>query len=257
MVYRLLLKQLYNMYRRQGAIALVDYLVKSFGYLTVDRYFRGSFSQKAEDIIIDRYFEHKKRGFYIDIGAYHPKINSNTKFFYNRGWHGINIEPNPERIKLFKQFRRRDINLNAGVGASKKLETFYELEATGLSTFSKREADSMLKVGHKLKSKMKIQMYRLQDIMKKYVKNEVDFITIDTEALDLEVLEGNNWDKYRPKLICIETIDFADLLTSTKDDSSRKEEISKYLLRKGYEEYFSNGLNTLYIDLNQKQTLKY
>lgn len=252
LIYRLLFKQLYNMYRRQGAVALSDYLIKSFKYLSVDRFLRGSFSQKGEDLVIDRYFNHKRKGFYIDIGAYHPTINSNTKYFYDKGWYGINIEPNPARIKLFNKYRRRDINLNVGIGISKKKAIFYELEATGLSTFSKAEANSMLKVGHKLKSKIRIQMYKLQDVMKKYVKSEVDFISIDTEAFDSEVLKSNNWKKYRPKLLCIETIDFADLLTSTKNNSSKKESIRKYLLGKGYEEYFSNGLNTLYIDSKQR-----
>ncbi len=255
LVYRLLFKQLYNMYKRQGALALSGYLVKSFGYLTIDRYLRGSFSQKGEDLIIDRYFKNKRKGFYIDIGAYHPQINSNTKLFYDRGWNGINIEPNPARIELFQRFRKRDKNLNVGIGSSKGMATFYELDANGLSTFSKKEADSMLKLGHKLKNKMKIQMYKMQDIMKEYVRSDIDFITIDTEALDLEVLKSNNWEKYRPKLLCIETIDFADLLTSTKDSSDRKREISKYLSEKGYKEYFSNGLNTLYIDSKQKSVI--
>lgn len=247
-IYRLLFKQLYHTYRKQGAIALSDYLLKSFKYLTIDKYLHGSFSQKGEDLVIDKYFNHKKKGFYIDIGAYDPMLNSNTKFFYDRGWNGINIEPNPTRIKLFEGARKRDINLNLGVGSANGKTIFYELEANGLSTFSEKEANSMISVGHKLKRKIKVQMHKLEEIMKKYVKSGVDFISIDTEALDLEVLKSNDWKKYRPKILCIETLDFADLLTSTKGNISKKETISSYLSGKGYKEYFSNGLNTLYID---------
>lgn len=248
MVYRVLFKQLFNIYKRQGLISLGNYLVRSFGYLTIDKYLRGSFSQKGEDLIINKIFKNKKRGFYIDIGAYHPQINSNTKFFYDKGWRGINIEPNPARIKLFLENRKKDINLNIGVGITKKKATFYELDANGLSTFSKKEADAMIKIGHKLKKKIKVQAYKLEDIMKKYVKSQVDFLSVDTEGLDLEVLKSNNWKKYRPKILCVETLDFADLLTSTINDSSKEEMITRYLEKNGYKKYLNNGLNTIYIE---------
>lgn len=247
-IYRLFLKQFYNTYKRQGIISLSSYLIKSFNYIVINRYFRGSFSQKGEDLMIDKYFKHKKKGSYIDIGAFHPQMNSNTSFFYKRGWSGINIEPNPTRRKLFIEERKRDINLSIGIGPMTQKAIFYEFEANGLSTFSKKEAESLLKIGYKLRKKIKVKVYRLEEIIKKYVKSKIDFISVDTEGLDLEVLKSNDWKKYRPKLLCIETIDFVDLLTSTKEDSSRRESINKYLLEKGYEKYFNNGLNTLYID---------
>jgi len=250
-MYRLLFKQIYNTFRRQGFIATCGYLMKSFNHLTIDRYLHGSFSQKGEDLIIDKYFKHKKKGFYIDVGSFHPQMNSNTKFFYDRGWHGINIEPNPTRIKLFLQERKRDRNLNIGIGTTTKRALFYEFEAKGLSTFSKEEADSLLKIGYKLRKKNRIQMYQLREIMEKHVKSAVDFITIDAEGSDLDVLKSNDWGKYRPKLLCVETLDFIDLLTSTKENSHEKDMITDYLFKKSYKEYFSNGLNTLYIDTKQ------
>ena len=77
--------------------------------------FTNSFSQYGEDVIIDRLLCHKKRGFYIDIGANHPDRFSNTKRFYVKGWSGINIEPNPIIFKKFAK-RTRDVNLNIGIG---------------------------------------------------------------------------------------------------------------------------------------------
>lgn len=244
---------MYKIYQRQGFIYLSTYLVKAFNYLIINRYLRGSFSQKGEDLMIDKYFNHKKKGFYIDIGAFHPRRLNNTKLFYNRGWHGINIEPNPTRIKLFFQDRKKDINLNIGIGKKTKITQFYEFEPLAFSTFSQKEANTLIKVGYKLKKKMKIQMQRLEEVMNRYVKSNIDFMTVDTEGLDLEVLKSNDWKKYRPKFLCIETIDFIDLLTNDKDVTKRKETISRYLRGKGYKEHFSNGLNTLYIDhLNKK-----
>lgn len=247
-VNKLLIKQIWHIYRRQGAIALFSYLLISFNSI-INRHFRGSFSQKGEDLIIDRYFNHKIKGFYIDVGACHPKRLSNTKYFYDKGWNGINIEPNPTRIKLFLQDRKRDINLNIGIGTEVKTAVFYEFEATGLSTFSKKEMEALLKIGYKLIKTKKISMRRLEDIMRKHVKSGIDFMTVDAEGMDLEVLKSNNWGKYRPKFLCIETIDFVGLLLNKNESSNRKELIGNYLLGKDYREYYNNGLNTLYEDI--------
>lgn len=240
--------QLKKMYQKQGLKSLILYLLKVFNFRVINRYLRGSYSQKGEDLMINKYFNFKKRGFYIDIGASHPKKLSNTKFFYTKGWHGINIEPNPDRIKLFLQERKRDNNLNIGIGSKIKKCVFYEFEVAAFSTFSKKEATMLLRVGYKLKRKMKIQIYRLEDIMKKYVSSDIDFMSVDTEGMDMDVLKSNNWEKYRPKLLCIETIDFINLLKTGEGVSLRKKGIDSYLLSKGYKEYFSNGLNTLYTD---------
>lgn len=246
---KVLLLQLKQMYKKQGLKSLCLYLVKVFNYRVINRYFKGSYSQKGEDLMIDKYFNHKKKGFYIDIGASHPTKLSNTRFFYDKGWWGINVEPNPTRIGLFLEQRKRDINLNVGIGSRIKKAVFYRFEGAALSTFSEKEAKTLTKVGYKLKDQMKIQMQRLENIMKRYVKSDIDFMTVDTEGLDLEVLKSNDWKTFRPKLLVIETIDFIDLLVNPKKVSERKNIISSYLRSKGYREYFSNGLNTLYEDI--------
>src|SRR3989344_5121000 len=184
---KVLLLQFTQMYKKQGFRSLCLYLMKVFNYRVIKRYFKGSYSQKGEDLMIDKYLNHKKRG--------------------------INIEPNPERIKFFFKKRTKDINLNIGIGSKEGKVLFYGFEFPALSTFSKKEAYTLTKVGYKLKKKMKIQMYKLEQIMKKYVKSDIDFITKD------------------------------------KGISDRKDNISKYLLSKGYKEYHSNGLNTLYEDI--------
>lgn len=240
--------QMSSIYKVKGGKALVLYLAKALNYLVINRHLRGSFSQKGEDLFIDTYFNHKKKGFYIDIGAFHPSRYNNTNFFYDRGWSGMNIEPTPSRIKLFINDRPRDINVNIGIGSKSGKFIFYEFDSEALSTFSKEETSSLMQVGYKLKKKTKIQMYRLEEVMRKYVKSDIDFMTVDTEGLDMEVLKSNNWKKYRPKLLCIETIDFIDQLTNHGNELDRKNLISVYLLSQGYEELYSNGLNTIYKD---------
>lgn len=241
------LKYIYNTQKLKGVVL---YVLNVFNYLVINRLFRGSNSQKGEDLAIDTYFHHKKKGFYIDIGAYHPQRYNNTKFFYDRGWHGINIEPNPNAIQLFQKDRMKDVNLNIGIGSKVGTLLFYVFESAALSTFSRKEADELLKADYRVRNKMNIQVDTLKNIMKKYVKSRVDFISVDTEGLDMGVLKSNDWKKYRPTLLCVETIDFVNQLAGTKKKNIRKESIGHYLMSVGYRELFTNGLNSIFEDVH-------
>ena len=84
------------------------------------------YSQSGEDIIIGNFFQNKNKGFFVDVGAYHPKHYSNTYLLYKNGWRGINIEPNPASIKLFNKYRKNDINLQTGVLNENK-EAYYHI----------------------------------------------------------------------------------------------------------------------------------
>jgi FkbM family methyltransferase len=77
----------------------------------IDPWARLSYAQEGEDVLLDRLLAKQTDGFYVDVGAHHPKRFSNTHYFYMRGWSGINIEPNPVVVGSFRQMRRRDINL--------------------------------------------------------------------------------------------------------------------------------------------------
>ena len=90
-------------------------LEKLFDFLRWDPWQVRSWSQEGEDMILHRIFGGKKSGFYVDVGAHHPKRFSNTYFFYCHGWRGINIDAMPGRMKLFNQWRPKDINLEMGV----------------------------------------------------------------------------------------------------------------------------------------------
>jgi len=98
-------------------------------------YLNNSFSQEGEDIILSRLFNDKKNGFYVDVGAHHPFRFSNTYKFYEKGWSGINIEPNPEDFHLFSKYRNRDININAGVGSNDGTLTYFMFNEPALNTF--------------------------------------------------------------------------------------------------------------------------
>ena len=121
-------KQMVIMLKQHGAMAVSIYLLKAFNSRVIGRYLKGSYSQKGEDLLMYKFFHNKQNGFYVDIGAFHPSRLSNTKYFYDKGWHGINIEPHPQRIKEFEKERKRDINLEMGIGNLDKNMDFYQIE---------------------------------------------------------------------------------------------------------------------------------
>lgn len=166
---------------------------------------KNSYSQWGDDIVIDSLLKNKKKGFYVDIGAYDPSRFSNTKKFYLRGWSGINIEPDPTKIQDFNIQRPRDINLNIGIGNKRGVMKFYKFSPNTLSTFSEKRAKENQKLGFKLLEIKTIHVQKLANVLEKYIKNkEINFFSIDTEGFDIEVLKGNNWKKFKPRVICVE-----------------------------------------------------
>jgi FkbM family methyltransferase len=154
------------------------------------------FSQNGEDIIIDELLGHLQNGFYIDCGAGDPNRISVTKYFYDKGWTGINIEPLIECYMSFMHFRQRDINLNVAVGSENgelKLMLFGDL-----STFNEE-------LGSSSWAARMVQVLTLKDICDKYVGDkQIDFLKIDVEGWEKQVILGADWVNYKPKVLCIE-----------------------------------------------------
>jgi len=242
-----LIKQFITIYKKHGLIYFFVFIIKAFNDACIKKYLRGSFSQKGEDLIIERIIGDKKKGFYIDIGAHNPNIFNNTKRFYQKGWQGINLEPNPRLIQEFLKQRHRDINLNIGIGKTVGVATFFEFIVDGLSTFSKTEADKNVQLGYKIKQILKIPVWTLAEVIQKYVKSDIDFISIDTEGLDLEVLQSNDWKKFRPTIICVETGDFPSMIEG-KTKNNKKDKINLFMIRNNYKIYYANDLNTIFVD---------
>jgi len=205
-----------------------------------------SYSQEGEDMVLRSFYEGKKRykGYYVDVGAHHPYRFSNTLYFYKKGWKGINIEPTPSAAKLFKFFRSRDINLNIGISSKRDKLNFYCFNEPALNGFSKElseERDKTLKK-YKIVKELKIETYPLAEVLDNYLPTgqKIDFLTIDVEGLDMQVLQSNNWTKYKPLHILVEDqLDFNNL-----NDS----EIYSFLTEKGYQ-LAAKTLRTLFFKL--------
>lgn len=212
-------------------------LFNHFKYkLSVQYYaiFYNSFSQRHEDILIGKLFNDKKNGFYVDVGANDPIKLNNTYRFYNLGWKGINIEPHKLRYNKLVEIRPLDINLNIGVANEGENLEYYETDPDYYSTFSKKELANYKKDNIKILNTLQIPVQKLSTVLNQHCgRKSIDFLSIDTEGFDLEVLKSNDWIKYKPKIICIE-ID--------KD----YEAIRNFLGSFSYIEIYNNGLNSLF-----------
>jgi FkbM family methyltransferase len=196
-----------------------------------------SYSQFQEDLLIDLLLNRKKDGVYVDIGANDPFFNSNTERFYLRGWRGINIEPCLSAFNKIAENREFDINLNIAVSEESGKLLFYQIgNDSSLSTLDNRKAVKMAET-YKLKliSSM-IDVMPVSKILDAYLSNRhIDFMSVDTQGHDLTVLKSNDWYKYRPTLVMVNS-----------DIDSRK--IIMFMDSQNYLYIFSNHVNALFID---------
>lgn len=201
-----------------------------------------SYAQNREDIIIGAFFPDIENGFYVDVGANDPIEDSVTKHFYDQGWRGINIEPSPRYFNILRKARPKDINLPVGVSDKKTTLLLREYRERGLATFSK----DMVRAHEKSQDasagqEQEVEVTTLADIFEAHkATGDIHFLKIDVEGLEYEVLAGNNWDKFRPILLCIEANHvFKDW---------------RPLLKKvGYKKVFFDGLNEYYLANEQSE----
>ena len=175
-------------------------------------FYHKSYSQFGEDLVL-RHFVLKDnknyQGFFIDIGAYHPTKYSNTYYFYQRGWRGLNIDAKPGSMMRFNKKRPKDTNLEIGVALKSDKKEFYIFKEPAFNTFSLEMANKWQAQGQELLRKELVTIDSLSNILDEYLPDnkKIDFMSIDVEGFDLEVLKSNNWQKYRPRYILVELHD--------------------------------------------------
>ena len=156
--------------------------------------------------------EHQKKykGFYVDVGAHHPIRFSNTNHFYRKGWRGINIDSTPGSMRAFNWLRRRDINLEIGIGSASGSLNLYCFNEPALNTFDENLAKERSTERYFVKRTVEVRVEPLGKILEKYLPadHNIDFLTIDVEGLDLVVLQSNDWARYKPSYILVEDMDF-------------------------------------------------
>lgn len=207
---------------------------------------RPTFSQTGEDGIIAFISNILKidHPSYIDIGAFDPFILNNTARFYAEGSRGINIEPNPEMYYRLKKYRKHDINLNIGISNKKGILKYYVMDSPTLNTFSQEEANTYVeKWGKKIVKTLDISVDTIDNVIKNYANNQYpDFMNIDAEGVEMEILERINFSDSKPKFICLETIEYTE--TGIPKTNT---ETSNFLCKNGYFIFANTHINTIFV----------
>jgi FkbM family methyltransferase len=173
-------------------------------------YSRTSYSLEGEDLILWRFFDDKKSGFYVDVGAYHPFRYSNTYLFYRHGWHGINIDATPGSMDLFREHRAKDINVETAVSSRPGLKKFYIFDETALNSFDETLSKDRAGRGHSIINIIDVATHTLAEILREHVPSNtaIDFLNIDVEGSELDVLQSNDWASFKPRYILVEISGF-------------------------------------------------
>lgn len=209
---------------------------------------RQSFSQSGEDMIVDFIFGaiQLDNPTYLDLGAHHPRRYSNTHFFYARGSRGVNVEADPGLFGRFVEERPLDDNLNIGVGVGESgVLPFYVMSTPTLNTFSRAEAERCVGMGtHRIERIIDVPLMGVNDIIRRHFRGSApDFLSVDVEGLDFEIIKSIDLKRYRPVVICVETITFSEDFDGEKINA-----IAEYLEQFGYLLYADTSINSIFID---------
>lgn len=211
-------------------------------------YAKTSYSQEGEDMIIRRFLDVKKPGFYVDVGAHHPFRFSNTYFFYRNGWRGINIDPLPDAMDMFRVCRSRDINLNLGVSSQTGSMSYYMFNEPAFNTFDGDLARTRQTGIYKLIGEQPVPVMPLSLILERYQRQfeKIDFLSVDVEGHDLEVLRSNDWSRFRPSLVLVECLSTPSVEDVVRSDVHSFMRDNGYIMvaKSLYSCFFLDGLNS-------------
>lgn len=205
-----------------------------------------SYAQCGEDLILEYLFASLGLSTirYFDIGAHHPSYLSNTYLFYQQGGSGVCAEPDPQAISKFQKLRPRDHCLNVGIGPEPGTAILYVMTTPTLSTFSRDEAERYVSYGtERIESRLTIQMRTVNDVIETECKGVPDLISIDVEGYDLPILQSLDFGRWRPKVLCVETLTYAE------DGKAEKlNETIKFLQSMEYVLYADTYINSIMVD---------
>ena len=203
-----------------------------------DSYYQKSWSLEGEDLILSKFFGPKAKGFYVDVGAHHPLRFSNTYKLYKQGWRGINVDAMPGSMKAFNKLRKHDINLEIPVSSEPEKLEYYIFNEPALNSFDASLSEQRNKSPNKyhIIKTIPLQTKMLLDILEKYLpeEQEIDFLSVDVEGLDFEVIKSNDWGKYRPQIVLVEI--FCSSLAALEQN-----ELARFLIKAGYKVYAKAG----------------
>jgi FkbM family methyltransferase len=216
-------------------------VLKLYAFREVVSAKRTFYSLEGEDIVLNNIFNNQAKGFYIDIGANHPKMHSNTYLFYKKGWRGINVDAAPGSMNMFNIFRSRDINIEKPVSDKIEKLKYYMFDQSRVNSFSESLAKERTETTpYKIIDIVEIETSTLKKILDEHLPENtvIDFISIDVEGYDFNVLLSNDWEKYIPRVIVIEELESVDKGSSPS--------IYGFLTSKGYNLIAKTGNSCIY-----------
>lgn len=194
---------------------------------------REFYSQWGEDLLISNFFKNKSDGFYVDIGSFHPIMYNNTCRLFNNGWSGINIDLNQTSIDMFNIIRPKDFNICAAISdKAEEKYVYFDDHFSPVNTITRSFYENSNKeISFKDLKKKKIFTKKFGEVAQK-IPNlpKIDFLNIDCEGHDFQVLNGFNLQYYKPELICIETHNVDNTETSFYNDVLKLLHSQKYVL---------------------------
>jgi FkbM family methyltransferase len=165
-----------------------------------------SYAYNREDVLLERLFRDQENGFYIDVGAGHPTQGSLTRHFYDRGWRGLNVEPSASLFDSLCSERPEDNNLRLAISNRSGWVNLYEFSGQewGLSTLSAEQAEFHAQSGLQYET-CSVRAATLAEICEEKVTGDIQFLSIDVEGHEAKVVEGGDWDRWRPRVVVIES----------------------------------------------------
>jgi FkbM family methyltransferase len=212
---------------------------------------QASFSQEGEDLLVAKLLglaRGRRPGFYVDVGAFDPERFSNTLYFYQRGWRGINIDPAPGTLAKFSASRPLDVNLEIAISDTGREQDYFIFNDGALNGCNQKIAS--LRNGYfgfQILRSLKIPSRRLDAVLDQHLPqgSPIDFLTIDVEGNDLDVLRSNSWDRYRPLLVLAEDFAVASI------DDLQSSEVAAYMRGIDYSPVSKCALTLIFADRNR------
>jgi FkbM family methyltransferase len=208
-----------------------------------------SYAQQGEDLILSNIL-HDFLGLwpvaYLDVGAHHPVVNNNTFLFYERGYRGVLVEPNPDLWELLSGVRTRDVLIRGGIGIDgKDSEADYYVINTNsaLNTFSKEMADSYPARSEgkiSVKKVIRLPLLDINGLMQKHWGGAPHLLSVDTEGFELPILKSIDWKRYRPPVVCVDTLEFAT--------RHLHRPTLEFMAARGYDVRGATFVNTIFVD---------
>lgn len=162
-----------------------------------------TWSHRGEDLVAAGFLP-EASGSYVDVGMSHPVRANNTWSFYQRGWHGVCVEPIARHVEIATRRRKRDRIVRAAAGVEEGQLTFFRFENEEYSTADADVARALIERGERLVDQESVQVVTLAGLGVRATPDEPTLLSLDVEGGEMAVLQGNDWGTYLPRVICVE-----------------------------------------------------